>query len=669
MSKLIYIFKFNSRLLIISFLILLMSLVVNCYQFFYNENSFEPYNSLVMSSAFVQVGIFIFMIYGVLTAKSFKRKENYASGNIITSWFINSLFVLVLSLGYNLLFLLVVIIPFLHLNIQMNLLDIIQFVLIYWELPFLISGIIGLTLYMIFNHKFTYVLLVLLAIILGPLGHGLVTENIYQKISLFYHDPTFPFHPLYGLPLEKFSILKRLSILGISMTILPLYSITTKRILNRKVIILSLSVLIILIAYNNIFLISKQVIINYGEEGESTLTKEPKYYAGKIRQDTFLSMPIGKIEGQITNNSQKINADLTLTLTENVLNSNYSFSLYHDLDIDLIEDTKGNPLDFSRDGDIVTVIDEVTTSKINISYNGKSSPLYPANSQSVFLPAYFPWLPSSSVDQAFINVTDGVIHRTSLQPLDKIEYDLQVELNTKKEVYSNVKNSNGKYTGFTKGITILSNDFKEVYKQKTKYILPVSWINIQKDLTVIEREVTSFLDFINSTFDKNHEVPEDIILFPITGRNDFLIEEDVWYLDNHIIINYPFYFTMKEGVITDPTRIEELIVGMASAFTWKSDSFEWNEPDMMELFNAFLAELYFKKNDLKSNYFEMTIDRINLSDSSLSTVANKIKSKIKSDPKDLLLMEKVLIEWYRFAKSQNGNFTEKDLNEVLEAIK
>ncbi|WP_010098914.1 hypothetical protein [Ornithinibacillus scapharcae] len=671
MQSIFYIIKFNHRTIMVTLVILFMALVYNCYQFFYNETVFEPANSLIMSSTFVQVGIFLFMIYGVLASKVLLNKREYTVETPLISWFRNVCFIAILSVAYNFIFFIAIIIPMFSTGMPMDINEVMEFIFIYWELPFLISGIIGMTIHMIWKRNLVYIPLILLASILGPLGDTFINDEFYQYISLFHHNPTFPYHPLYGLPIDQFNISKRLIILCLSLVIFPLYSIFFGKFINKRVT-LFMVILIFTLGYVHYeAILSKQVIISHGDEPGSTIVKEPLYYKEiSNTRNTLIPLPLKQINGAVNINEQRIKAELILSLEETgIKERNYSFSLYHDLVIHLITDLEGNPLKYSRNADIITINSKIDAhDKIKLIYSGEISPLYPVNKQSLFLPSFFPWLPSNTVGQAFINVYDGVVHRTSSQPKNYIHYDLRIESNHKKVMLSNIEHSNGRFIGKSKGITLFSNHIEKVNYQEYEYVIPSNWINIKKDLPIIKDEGKQFIRFINSTLNKNLNLPKRIIIFPLTVKNDYLIEEDIWHLDDHLFISYPFYFTMKEGSITSPARLEELVIGMSAAFTWKADSFEWNDPDMMQLFDAFVSEVYFRENKRESNYFETIVNSISISNPSMIDTIDKLLSIVnRSENSDVL--ENLLYQWYESAKNLNGNFSNKDLMKILEGIK
>ena len=91
------------------------------------------------------------------------------------------------------------------------------------------------------------------------------------------------------------------------------------------------------------------------------------------------------------NISRELDAEVKINLSGAEIDE-YDFTLYHDYKIKSITDGKNNKLEYTRNGDYITVKNVSGLSQIVFSYNGYSTVFY-SNYQAVCLPGVFPYYP------------------------------------------------------------------------------------------------------------------------------------------------------------------------------------------------------------------------------------------------------------------------------------
>ena len=91
------------------------------------------------------------------------------------------------------------------------------------------------------------------------------------------------------------------------------------------------------------------------------------------------------------NISRELDVEVKINLSGAEIDE-YDFTLYHDYKIKSITDGKNNKLEYTRNGDYITVKNVSGLSQIVFSYNGYSTVFY-SNYQAVCLPGFFPYYP------------------------------------------------------------------------------------------------------------------------------------------------------------------------------------------------------------------------------------------------------------------------------------
>lgn len=149
----------------------------------------------------------------------------------------------------------------------------------------------------------------------------------------------------------------------------------------------------------------------------------------------------------------------------------YPMTLYHGYQIKSVTDDTGEPLRYTRDGDYLTVENNPSGSlrEIRLAYAGYSSTFY-SNSQAVYLPGSFPYYPQPGFHTVFSTRCDGYEKNTLIQPAQ-----FRIEIKAPYQVFSNLRESDGIFSGNTEAPTLLSGFIDSFEMQGSKIVFSVFW--------------------------------------------------------------------------------------------------------------------------------------------------------------------------------------------------
>ncbi len=177
-------------------------------------------------------------------------------------------------------------------------------------------------------------------------------------------------------------------------------------------------------------------------------THMPKMEAADFAVDKYtMNM---KIDNQLY-------VECKMNLSDNSLKE-YAFTLYHTFDIKSVTDGSGKKLDYVRDGDYITISStghEIDL--INIVYKGIPDNYY-VDAEAVYLSGTFAYYPRAGKYAVYNNE-----ERRFLPSVDNSKdayFDVTISSGTK--VYSNLEESNGRYTGTAASMLLMGGFVKEV---------------------------------------------------------------------------------------------------------------------------------------------------------------------------------------------------------------
>lgn len=194
----------------------------------------------------------------------------------------------------------------------------------------------------------------------------------------------------------------------------------------------------------------------YGEYGCSGIESdylsdenytEPEYKAADFK---VLSYDIDmKIRESLT-------ADVSMDLTPS---NEYSFTLYHGLNIHKLTDGEGKALDYKRSGDYVYILSDVTGSAINIQYSGLVGNYY-IDREAAYISRNFPYYPVPGINPLYTEYEEYI-------PVVLGEAaEFNVNIDSLFKVYSNLEERpDGSYYGYARGMTLYGGVFVKEYEK------------------------------------------------------------------------------------------------------------------------------------------------------------------------------------------------------------
>lgn len=178
--------------------------------------------------------------------------------------------------------------------------------------------------------------------------------------------------------------------------------------------------------------------------GGSTVTEQVHY---QIRSDEHPQrdvpggFAIDRYEMDMAAGRQ-LEAVVTVHIADDETQGKYRFTLYHGYHLIRVRDSAGRPLDFSQEGDYVTVRSEARQERLTFEYRG-SGGINIANSQGVFLPGYFPYYPVPG----FVRVWDEQAVAPAMDVTDARTAEFSVRFKTRIPLFSDLEMRKGRFEG------------------------------------------------------------------------------------------------------------------------------------------------------------------------------------------------------------------------------
>jgi hypothetical protein len=343
-------------------------------------------------------------------------------------------------------------------------------------------------------------------------------------------------------------------------------------------------------------------------------------------------------------------------------------TLFHELKIKKIE-IKGATVTYNQSGDTVEIELNDTLpfgDKIDVAmeYSGLKTDLYFGNSQAIYLPNYFPWLPSTNTSSAFELVTNYKgLHRVTHSYLEDTNYHLKVDYN--KQVYTNLnKQSEDTWSGkSSSGLTVISGMLNEKAQDKYQWVYPVTWENSVPYFKDFEMYFDSLFNNITKNLSLDTEKPNRIFFFPNQNISDNLTGEGVWLHNQDLILGTPL-FIPEDGEYFDMYfNTDYLAYEIVPAFTTKTSNYKKEQYEFNALFNIVYAQVLNKQmgisdeTDALSQFIANQLSRNENVDMVLPELIEFLSTKEAQDAAHALYKE-----WFRLLQS---NKSWEDLYELL----
>lgn len=342
----------------------------------------------------------------------------------------------------------------------------------------ILSGIIAILLGLLLASKFkrrvsAYAILAFIIFVISsvsdfiPGGFSLKTGiNLWQYKRFFSYilpsDITWYTYWDYGINAEIY----RWNLNMFWIFLLAFILLLTCIKLRKKIKAPVLCALAVLTAFNGYGYLKGGSSLERGPEVDSISMFDYVYYTKQnnpiLSKEADFQVSSYKIDLSIW---RQLDAEVAMTLSDSSLES-YDFTLYHGYDVQKVTDMQGNPLNFERNSDYITIDSDGSISGIKIKYSGSSEIFY-SNSQAVCLPGFFPYYPIPGYYPLQIQATDSYGYTFSYLNLitDLNKSNFQINVSTSQQVYSNIDETSqqNSFRGTTDCPVLLSGFYKEKY--------------------------------------------------------------------------------------------------------------------------------------------------------------------------------------------------------------
>jgi len=433
MNKIIDSYKTEIKLIsrtIWTWVVLVLALINVWILFQGRLQSFDPGGALIASAFIIQGGIFVSLILGFTLIKEeavCSAEEVFFAlpGAHAAKMWAKCLTLLTVIAVFIVLSVLVLYTLFAFYGVPLIFhWKALPYLLLYWGIPFWVSGIIGMFAGKVFKSRLVYLFFVLIWLLIGPLNmyvfkflmsiSHIDLNDIADFMNLGQTDPNTTYDPVYGLPMEIQRWLQKgiwvLNITAIFISSLILRGRNRSRRLTVTVICLLLFNIPLLYGYT-----SEGQVVRTKYEATAVRVYDFDYYKDHQTQEKDGESTFAITAYDIDLHSYRnLKANVKMTISTLTPVDKLFFTLYHDLKIKMVTDGCHKLLSYTQADDQVEVLltEPVQKDKqieIEFSYEGTSSPYFYANEQAVLLPAYFPWLPAAGAYQAMIPEGSGVV--------------------------------------------------------------------------------------------------------------------------------------------------------------------------------------------------------------------------------------------------------------------
>ncbi|CAM4069108.1 hypothetical protein [Saccharibacillus endophyticus] len=518
--------------------------------------------ALTATAAIVQIGIFAFLVLGFILSVREKRVSSDEVFQVIHSapgikliskgslLFILGLFFIVIAWISE-----VVLLFMQNIDPVFYWKSLLYFVLYYW-IPFFLSGLIGLLLGTFMRSRLVYILLVVIGIFIGPLNM-LILENVMvvfnwdltrvlSILNLGQSDIAAAFDPLYGYPLEfsrwMVKLVWLLLLVGVLIVVASWsnnHRFTQKAVISASISWLLASTACIAASFPD------QVPVTVMTTENSYIKEEQQ--ATPIAEDIFAMNPEFKITSYEADVStfRKLKVSATINIELNAPLDRLDFTLYRNFKVTSVQNQTGEKIDFKQEGDHVSVLlkEEYpagSTEKFQFAYSGISSPYFYANEQAVLLPGYFPWLPVEGKYPVAVMRENGFLRHTPPPARDSVPYTLHYSGPGK--TYSNLQQGNGAtYTGTSSsGLTLISGMIGETTEKDKKLVYPLALAGgVKAAAPAFVNRFDQMLSRIEEDLDLavTSKGKDDSILFLPIPLESNKYWETIWHSDHQWIVS------------------------------------------------------------------------------------------------------------------------------------
>lgn len=472
---------------------------------------FDLLDPFISIAAFVQAGIFIFMILGYYLIKSESENSSMevfqsipngylikAASKLITIFIVSFIFYI---LSLSILFL-----AYSSYSVPANIyFASLPYLCLYVAIPFFLSSLIGMITGTFTQSRIAYAVFVVCWFLIGPLNMSIaeplmaILKQDFSPVLGFLNlgpmEPNIPYDPIYGLSLEIDRWYQRgiFFIILLSLFLLRVMKINELQLSKRGFAIPLLAVAVLIPFVYEYSQPSQVLQVLQGENAQ--LRYDSNYYKNhKVVAASHSTATIHSYELQLYP-SRVLSAQATIVLSPN--EQVLAFTLYHRLKVKQVLVNQAE-VKFDQQADQVQIrLPESVRSDERISvamrYEGISSPFFFANEQALMLPNYFAWYPIPG-SYPIMSYDNSELFQYPFVLDQSIPFTLKYS--GPQKIYTNIpKKGNGEWSGITKdGLTVVSGMVKSKRMDQTDIYYP-------EPMTTMEKDIPDFLVSLKKTSD------------------------------------------------------------------------------------------------------------------------------------------------------------------------
>ncbi|MFE0557495.1 hypothetical protein ACFW1P_16460 [Paenibacillus sp. NPDC058910] len=626
--------------------------------------SHQPGESLNGTAYIIQACIFLFITYGIFLVKeefSNESDEVFATiPNGLREKYIGKLIHIVMT---------VLFFCFLHLVLLFIIFFINQipadfyypsflFFILYWFIPFIISGIVGLIIGICIKSKMAFPIMLIIGMFIGPLNQIVFValakmlpvwlQKLMFLMNLGQSDPFRAYHIVYGFPMEHF---RWLSKLGLLLSVICIFVALLSQINKFKYWkIIMFAVTLITVGAS---LGSWRAMSPHLEEltSRQAIKSDNSFYLNKTIKSyqEGTEFRVSKYDMDVTVKNGLKNK-VRMQIEPDVNMDKLIFSLYHNFKVHSVK-LFDEEMPFIQEIDYLTVSlpSALLVSKkynIEIIYSGSGPQRFFSNQQAVMLPGFLPWypVPGKQPVAEFIDKYMAVFY--SYKPENTFEVNMRYT--GPDPLYTNLEYDarEGVWKAYdASGITLVSGEMEELYVNNIKVVRPYALYGMSKDMTA---DINVFVDLYKDISQRlaYQYKPLNKIFLIETRLND----ENFWFEENYAIIDVSILLN-SNNFFQREFLIRQIVEGLVRNYHW-----EKQDRTMRELFVRSYSYWYEQikfgldknQNNLLKKYSSVVQDYY---PNHLATY-NQLLEFLDDNINDEKMMSQFFNEWIQCLKSE-----------------
>lgn len=542
-----------------------------------------PGQALHNSYFFVQAGIFVFLFLGILVMQSEQLNNVYeviqSIHNALLFKIVSKvIFILILATLYcsvNAIALFVLYwlnnVPYIFIPINL------PYILLYWIIPFMITGIIGIFVGATIRSKAVFPVAILLGILLGPLNNityisvtKSLSKNLEQlmfMLNLGQSDYNRAYNTVYGYPTESFRFMTKYIFLFVMLMLtinIAIYKANHKR--GRLGVIISapISILLLLLSWN---LFSPHLSEMTSKQA---IRSENRYYQNLEEANNFSSDSFTVTSYEMSVNiNDKFENHVRIEIKPLTQTSKITFTLYHGFVVqEVVRNEKRE--EFNQQGDHFEVnfseqLNKGETYLLDIYYKGDAPSNLFANSHAVLLPNYLAWYPVSG-KQMIAEYVESSFVRFYPNPV-KEEVKFTLNYTGPAPLHTNLRRVSEDHWADTSssGVTLVSGAVENVIVDDINVVLPYALYEAKNNLPETISALKDFVQDIRSKFNIHGKPLEQLFLVETRDSSFF----PMWSGDTDLILNVSITSNGPNLLKIDEDMVSKVLAATVRNYNWE----------------------------------------------------------------------------------------------------